>query len=208
MEQTKETNKMAVMPVKRLMLAMGVPMILSMVLQAVYNIVDSAFVSNMAAGGEEALNALTLAFPMQMLMVAIGIGTGVGTNALVAKSLGQDNREKASKVAGNAVFLAIVIYLVFLFFGIFGVPAYISSQTKNALIYGMAVDYLRICCVVSPGIVFFSIYEKLLQAAGHSMYSTIAQIVGAVANIILDPIMIYGLWAAPSLELRAPRMRR
>lgn len=115
MEQTKETNKMAVMPVKRLMLAMGVPMILSMVLQAVYNIVDSAFVSNMAAGGEEALNALTLAFPMQMLMVAIGIGTGVGTNALVAKSLGQDNREKASKVAGNAVFLAIVIYLVFLF---------------------------------------------------------------------------------------------
>lgn len=199
MEQTKETNKMAVMPVKRLMLAMGVPMILSMVLQAVYNIVDSAFVSNMAAGGEEALNALTLAFPMQMLMVAIGIGTGVGTNALVAKSLGQDNREKASKVAGNAVFLAIVIYLVFLFFGIFGVPAYISSQTKNALIYGMAVDYLRICCVVSPGIVFFSIYEKLLQAAGHSMYSTIAQIVGAVANIILDPIMIYGLLGCPEL---------
>lgn len=199
MEQTTETNKMADMPVKKLMLAMGVPMILSMVLQAVYNIVDSAFVSNMAVSGEEALNALTLAFPMQMLMVAIGIGTGVGTNALVAKSLGQENKEKASKVAGNAIFLAIVIYLVFLLFGIFGVRFYISSQTSNALIFDMAVDYLRICCVVSPGIVFFSIYEKLLQAAGHSMYSTIAQIAGAVANIILDPIMIYGLLGCPEL---------
>lgn len=190
------------MPVKKLMLSMGVPMILSMVLQAVYNIVDSAFVSNMAVGGEEALNALTLAFPMQMLMVAIGIGTGVGTNALVAKSLGQDNKEKASKVAGNAIFLAIVIYLVFLLFGIFGVGFYISTQTSNALIFDMAVDYLRICCVISPGIVFFSIYEKLLQAAGHSMYSTIAQIAGAVANIILDPIMIYGLLGCPQLGAR------
>ena len=202
MEQTTETNKMAGMPVKKLMLAMGVPMILSMVLQAVYNIVDSAFVSNMASGGEEALNALTLAFPMQMLMVAIGIGTGVGTNALVAKSLGQDNKEKASKVAGNALFLAIVIYLVFLLFGIFGVRFYISSQTSNAVIFDMAVDYLRICCVISPGIVFFSIFEKLLQAAGHSMYSTIAQIAGAVANIILDPIMIYGLLGCPQSGAR------
>lgn len=202
MEQKTETNKMACMPVKKLMLSMGVPMILSMVLQAVYNIVDSAFVSNMAVGGEEALNALTLAFPMQMLMVAIGIGTGVGTNALVAKSLGQDNKEKASKVAGNAIFLAIVIYLVFLLFGIFGVGFYISTQTSNALIFDMAVDYLRICCVISPGIVFFSIYEKLLQAAGHSMYSTIAQIAGAVANIILDPIMIYGLLGCPQLGAR------
>ena len=193
---------MASMPVKKLMLAMGVPMILSMVLQAVYNIVDSAFVSNMASGGEEALNALTLAFPMQMLMVAIGIGTGVGTNALVAKSLGQDNKEKASKVAGNALFLAIIIYLVFLLFGIFGVRFYISSQTSNAVIFDMAVDYLRICCVISPGIVFFSIFEKLLQAAGHSMYSTIAQIAGAVANIILDPIMIYGLLGCPQLGAR------
>lgn len=202
MEQEKETNKMVRMPVKKLMLTMGVPMILSMVLQAVYNIVDSAFVSNMAGNGEAALNALTLAFPMQMLMVAIGIGTGVGTNALVAKRLGQGEREKASKAAGNAVFLAIVIYLVFLLFGVFGVRFYIASQTTNQLIYEMGVDYLRICCVLSMGIVFFPIYEKLLQAAGHSMYSTIAQIVGAVVNIILDPIMIYGLLGCPQMGVR------
>lgn len=202
MEQTTETNKMADMPVKKLMLAMGIPMILSMMLQALYNIVDSAFVSNMASCGEESLNALTLAFPMQMLMVAIGIGTGVGTNALLAKSLGQGNKEKASRVAGNAIFLAIIIYFIFLLFGLFGVRFYISTQTSNPLIFDMAVDYLRICCVVSPGIVFFAIYEKLLQAAGHSVYSTIAQIAGALANIVSDPILIYGLLGLPALGIR------
>lgn len=202
MEQMKKTNKMVSMPVNKLMLTMGIPMILSMVLQAVYNIVDSAFVSNMAQNGEAALNALTLAFPMQMLMVAIGIGTGVGTNALVAKRLGQGDKEKASKVAGNAVFLAIVIYIIFLLFGLFGARFYISSQTANQLIYDMGVDYLQICCVLSMGIVFFPIYEKLLQAAGHSMYSTIAQIVGAVVNIVFDPIMIYGLLGFPEMGVK------
>jgi len=202
MEQTTETNKMADMPVKKLMLAMGIPMNLSMMLQALYNIVDSAFVSNMATYGEESLNALTLAFPMQMLMVAIGIGTGVGTNALLAKSLGQGDKEKASRVAGNAIFLAIIIYFIFLLFGLFGVRFYISTQTSNPLIYGLAVDYLRICCVVSPGIVFFAIFEKLLQAAGHSVYSMIAQIAGALANIVLDPILIYGLLGLPAIGIR------
>lgn len=201
MEQTNGMNKMGTMPINRLMLSMGLPMILSMVLQAVYNIVDSAFVSNMATNGEAALNALTLAFPLQMLMVAVGIGTGVGTNALLSKSLGQGNNEKVNKVAGNAVFLAIVIYIVFLFFGIFGVKPYIASQTSNALIYDMAVKYLQICCIVSPGVIFFGIYEKLLQATGHSMFSTIAQISGAVVNIILDPIMIYGWLGCPEFGI-------
>lgn len=189
----KRDNKMASMPVNKLMLSMGIPMILSMALQAVYNIVDSAFVSNMKGNGEAALNALTLAFPIQMLMVAIAIGTGVGTNALLAKSLGQGNKEKASKVAGNSIFLATVIYIIFLIYGMVGVRAYISTQTKNVLIREMAVDYLRICCVISFGITFFSIFEKLLQATGRSLYSTIAQILGAVVNIILDPVLIYGL---------------
>lgn len=202
MEQTAKTDKMGQMPVNKLMLAMGLPMIISMVLQALYNIVDSAFISNMAEDGEAALTALTLAFPMQMLMVAIGIGTGVGTNALLAKSLGQGNKEKASKVAGNSQFLALVIYIAFLVFGIFGVRFYISTQTVNALIYNMAVDYLTICCIVSPGIVFFSVYEKLLQACGHSMFSTIAQIAGAVTNIILDPIMIYGLLGCSEMGVK------
>lgn len=199
----KETmNKMGTAPINKLMLTMGIPMILSMMLQAVYNIVDSAFVSNMAENGEAALNALTLAFPVQMLMVAIGIGTGVGTNALLAKSLGQGDKEKVNKVAGNALFLGCIIYIVFLLFGIFGVNIYISSQTSNEMIKGMAIDYLRICSVVSMGIVFFAIFEKLLQATGKSVYSTIAQVAGAVTNIILDPILIYGMFGLPKLGMQ------
>ena len=111
---------MATVPINKLIISMGLPMIISMVLQAVYNIVDSAFVANMPQNGETALNALTLAFPMQMLMVAIGIGTGVGANALLAGCLGRSDREKASKTAGNAIFLGIIIYVVFLLFGVFG----------------------------------------------------------------------------------------
>lgn len=195
-------NKMATMPVNKLMINMGVPMIISMMLQAVYNIVDSAFVANMEGTGEMALNALTLAFPVQMLMVAIGIGTGVGVNALLAKRMGQGDMEKASKTAGNGVFLMGVIYVVFLLFGLFGTEGYIASQTKNPVIAEMATDYLKICCVWSFGILFFSLYEKVLQATGKSVYSTTAQITGAVVNIILDPVMIYGWFGCPELGVK------
>lgn len=195
-------NKMAAMPVNRLMINMGVPMIISMMLQAVYNIVDSAFVANMEGTGEMALNALTLAFPVQMLMVAIGVGTGVGVNALLAKSMGQGDMEKASKTAGNGVFLMAVIYAVFLLFALFGTKSYISSQTKNPVIAQMAAQYLQICCGWSFGILYFSLYEKILQAAGKSMYSTIAQITGAVINIVLDPIMIYGWLGCPEFGVK------
>lgn len=202
MENINQKDKMRSMPVKKLILSMGIPMVLSMMLQAVYNIVDSAFVSNIQDTGELALNALTLAFPLQLLIVAIGIGTGVGCNALLSKSLGQGNIEKASKVAGNGMFLALIIYIIFLIFGIFGTDLYISSQTKNPIISKMAIDYLKVCCIASFGIIFFSIFEKLLQGTGHSMYSTIAQIVGAVINVILDPIMIYGYFGCPKLEVK------
>lgn len=202
MENINQKGKMRSMPVKKLILSMGIPMVLSMMLQAVYNIVDSAFVSNIQDTGELALNALTLAFPLQLLIVAIGIGTGVGCNALQSKSLGQGNIEKASKVAGNGMFLALIIYIIFLIFGIFGTDLYISSQTKNPIISKMAIDYLKVCCIASFGIIFFSIFEKLLQGTGHSMYSTIAQIVGAVINVILDPIMIYGYFGCPKLEVK------
>lgn len=188
----EENNKMKNEPVNKLMLQMGVPMILSMALQAVYNIVDSAFVGNMKEGSEAVLNALTLVFPIQMLMVALAIGTGVGVNALLARTLGQRNREKASKVAGNGLFLATVIYIICVLFGLFGIKTYISSQTRNALVLSMSVDYLRICCLLSFGVVFFSIFEKLLQATGRSLYSTIGQVTGAVINMILDPVLIYG----------------
>ena len=160
-----ESNRMKEMPVNKLMVQMGIPMILSMALQAVYNIVDSAFVGNMKEGSEAALNALTLVFPVQMLMVAVGIGTGVGTNALLARTLGQGNSKKAAKVAGNSLFLGVIIYAVCLLFGI----------------------------------IFFSLFEKLLQATGRSLYSTIGQVVGAVVNIILDPIMIYGIGPVPEM---------
>lgn len=197
MEQ-KSIGKMGEAPIKKLMLSMGLPVIVSMMLQALYNIVDSAFVSNME-GGEDALNALTLAFPVQMLMVAIGVGTGVGVNVLLARSLGQKDRAKASDVAGNAIFLGIIITLVFILFGIFGVKPYIATQTANSVVFDMAVRYLRICCICSVGVLFFSIFEKLLQATGLMMHSTIAQISGALINIVLDPVMIYGLIGFPAM---------
>ena len=200
-EMNQQKSKMATAPVNRLMLSMGIPMIVSMMLQAVYNIVDSAFVSNMAQGGEQALNALTLAFPVQMLMVAVSIGTGVGMNALMSRSLGQGDRELAGKAAGNAMFLAAVIYAVCLLFGISGTGAYVGSQTHNAEIAQMAGDYIRICCTLSFGMIFFSVFEKTLQASGRSLFSTIAQIAGAVTNIVLDPIMRYGLLGVPEMGI-------
>lgn len=194
-----DSSKMKDMPVNELMIQMGIPMILSMALQAVYNIVDSAFVGNMKVGSEAALNALTLVFPVQMLMVAAGVGTGVGTSALLARTLGQGNSKKAAKVAGNSLFLGVIIYAVCLLFGIFGVRAYISSQTVDVQVLAMGISYLRICCVFSFGIIFFSLLEKLLQATGRSSYSTIGQVVGAVVNMILDPVMIYGIGPVPEM---------
>lgn len=196
-----ENNKMREMPVYKLMIQMGIPMILSMALQAVYNIVDSAFVGNMKEGSESALNALTLVFPVQMLMVAIAIGTGVGTNALLARTLGQGDSKKAAMVAGNSLFLGVIIYVICFLFGIVGVNAYISSQTANPEVLSMGTSYLKICCVLSFGIVFFSLFEKLLQATGRSLYSTIGQVAGAVINIILDPIMIYGIGPVPKMDV-------
>ena len=201
-------NKMGTEAVPKVMLSMGIPIILSMVLQACYNIVDSMFVAripdsgNITNMGEYAVNALTLAFPVQMLIVAFGIGTGVGVNALLAKSLGQRDEEKVARTAGNGVTLAIIIYIVFLLFGLFGVKAYIGSQTNDEVVLGMGISYLSICSVVSFGIVLFSIDEKLLQSTGKTIYSTIAQVSGAVVNIVLDPVMIFGYFGLPEMGIR------
>ena len=194
-------NPMKEAPVNSLMRRMGTPIILSMMMQALYNIVDSAFVSNMGANGELALNALTLAFPVQVLLIALGIGTGVGMNVVVSRSLGQQDYEKASKAAGTTKVLAFIIFALFFVFGMFGVGFYIRTQTTNETIYDMAVQYLRICCMLSFGNVYFTVYEKLLQAHGRSKYSTIAQISGALTNIILDPILIYGLLGFKRMEV-------
>lgn len=209
MEKKAVQNKMGTAPVKTLLLSMGIPMIISMALQALYNIVDSYFVSQMGneivSGGmtlgECGMNALTLAFPVQMLMVAIGVGTGVGVNAILSRSLGTGDKEKAAKIAGNSIFLGLCTFIVFLLFGLFGTGAYIDSQTNDPVIRQMAVEYLGICCILSLGISLYMIYEKLLQSTGRTMLSTIAQISGAVINIILDPIMIFGLFGMPKLGI-------
>ena len=165
-----ESNKMKDMPVNKLMVQMGIPMILSMALQAVYNIVDSAFVGNMRVGSEAALNALTLVFPVQMLMVAVGIGTGVGTNALLARTLGQGNSKKAAKVAGNSLFLGMIIYVVCLLFGIFGVKAYISSQTVDAEVLEMGVKgaaYATVIGQVASAVLLLIFHIKLNKEIEH-----------------------------------------
>ena len=207
MEKTQKMNKMGTEKISRLLLTMGVPMIISMVVQAVYNIVDSYFVScmkdpNIPSLGDYAVNALTLAFPVQMLMVAVGVGTGVGINSILSRSLGEGNKEKCSKISGNSIFLALCTCVIFVLFGIFGVDAYIASQTSDTIITSMAVSYLKICTYSSLGVSMYMIFEKLLQATGRSLYSTIGQVVGAVVNIILDPIMIYGIGPVPEMGVK------
>ncbi len=199
-------SRMANEPVPRLMVGVGLPIVISMVLQAVYNIVDSAFLSNMEEAGEQALTALGLAFPIQLLIVAFGVGTGVGANALISKCLGSSDREEASRAAGNSLTLGFIIYAAFLIFGLAGVPWYVNSQSAggaiSAVSLNMSIDYLRICCTVSFGLTFFNIIEKFLQATGRSMYSTIAQISGAAFNIVFDPLLIYGVGFFPEMGVR------
>lgn len=200
-------NKMGTEKVSKIMLSMGIPIILSMVLQACYNIVDSMFVARIPDSegilhaGEYAVNALTLAFPIQMLIVAFGIGTGVGVNALLSRTLGEKNKEKVAKVAGNGVTLGILIYVIFFVFGLFGIDLYLESQTTNQVILDMGKTYLEICTLACLGMVMFSIYEKLLQATGKTIYSTVAMIAGAVTNIILDPILIFGYFGIPQMGI-------
>lgn len=192
MEEVKQ-NKMAVEPLKKLFWKMGLPMIISMVLQALYNVVDSIFVANMRGMRALANEALTYAFPVQILIIAIGVGTGVGLNALLSKSLGERDKEKVNKVAGNGIFLALVIYFVFLIFGLFCSNWFISLFTKNKEVIKMGGSYLMICSSLSLGAIGFAIYERFLQATGKTIYSTIAQISGAVTNIVFDYIFIFPL---------------
>lgn len=200
-------NKMGSEPIPKVMLNMGIPMILSMVLQACYNIVDSMFVARIpdhegiVHAGEYAVNALTLAFPIQMLIVAFGIGTGVGVNALLSKTLGERNAEKVAKTAGNGVFLGIVIYIAFFIFGLVGIHPYLASQTTDSTVLSMGNTYLSICTLLSVGMILFSIYEKLLQSTGKTFFSTAAQIAGAVTNIVLDPILIFGYFGLPAMGI-------
>ncbi len=186
-------NKMAIAPMNKLLLKMGLPMIVSMVLQALYNVIDSVFVTNIKLNGALANQALTYAFPIQIMIIAIGVGTGLGLNALLSKSLGENDKEKVNKIAGNGIFLSVCIYVVFLLFGIFGSRWFISLFTNDLEIIEMGTTYLKICTCLSLGSIGFTVYERFLQATGKTMLSTISQISGAVANIILDYLFIYPL---------------
>ncbi len=192
MENIKQ-NKMATEPLKKLFWKMGLPMMVSMILQALYNVIDSIFVANIKEVGAIANEALTYAFPIQILIIAIGVGTGVGLNTLLSKSLGEKNEEKVNQVAGNGIFLAIVIYLIFLLFGLFGSRWFISFFTSDTQVIEMGTEYLMICSSLSLGSIGFTFYERFLQATGKTMYSTIAQVLGAITNIIFDYIFIFPL---------------
>ena len=186
-------NKMAIAPMNKLILRMGLPMIVSMVLQALYNVIDSIFVANMGDKGAVANQALTYAFPIQIMIIAIGVGTGVGLNAILSKSLGENDKEKVNKIAGNGIFLSICIYIIFLLFGLFCSEWFISLFTSSKEIIAMGTIYLKICTCFSLGSIGYTVYERFLQATGKTMLSTISQISGAVTNIVLDYIFIYPL---------------
>ena len=189
----ERTNKMAIAPMNKLILKMGLPMIVSMVLQALYNVIDSIFVANMGKTGAIANQALTYAFPIQIMIIAIGVGTGVGLNAILSKSLGANDKEKVNKIAGTGIFLSLCIYMVFLIFGLFCSKWFISLFTTDQEIIKMGATYLKICTCLSLGSIGYTVYERFLQATGKTMLSTISQVSGAVTNIMLDYIFIFPL---------------
>ena len=194
MEDNLENNKMAKEPIKKLLWKMGLPMIVSMVLQALYNVVDSIFITNMGEDGIIANQSLTLAFPIQILIIAIGVGTGIGINTLLSKNLGEKNQEEVNKIAGNGIFLSIIIYALFLIFGIFGSKSFIKAFANgNEEVINLGTTYLKICTCFSMGAICYTVYERFLQSTGKTMLSTISQISGAVCNIVLDYIFIYPL---------------
>ena len=183
-----EENKMGVMPVNKLIINMSLPMIISMLVQALYNIVDSIFV---AMVDEQALTAVSVSFPAQNLMIGVATGTAVGVNALVSRSLGEKNFDKANRISENGVFLALLSSIVFMLFGFFGSRAFIASQTSVPQIIEYGTQYLTIACGISFGIFFEIIFERLLQSTGRTFYTMITQGVGAILNIIFDPIFIF-----------------
>ena len=190
-------NIMGVSPIHRLLLSMSIPMVVSMLVQACYNVVDSIFVSSL---GEDALTAVSLAFPVQMLMIAVATGTGVGVNSLLSRSLGERNFDRVNKTAANGVFLAWASSAVFMAFGIFFVGDFFGSQTDNAGIVGYGREYLSIVCIGSLGVYNQILFERLLSSTGKTFLSMLAQLSGAIANLILDPIMIFGLFGFPRME--------
>ena len=191
-------NKMGVMPVNRLLFSMSLPMILSMMVQALYNIVDSIFVAQI---GETALAAVSLAFPVQNLIIAVSVGTGVGVNALLSRSLGEKNQETANLAAVNGIFVFFLSYLLFAVFGLFFTRMYFTVQTSNPEIIEQGTIYLSVCSIFSFGIFLEIALERIMQSTGRTIYNMITQGLGAIINIILDPILIFGLFGFPRMGI-------
>lgn len=198
MERPAAENKMGVMPVNRLLLNMAVPIIISMLVQALYNVVDSVFVAKLS---EDALNAVSLAFPVQNLMIAVAVGTGVGVNALLSRSLGQKDLERANQTAMNGMLLAAVSCLVFTVLGLTCARLFYAVQTDITAIVDYGDNYLTICCGLSVGMFVEVIDERILQATGRTLHTMVSQALGAIINIVLDPILIFGLFGMPRLEV-------
>ncbi len=197
-ENVQRENKMGTMPVNRLLVTMSIPMIISMLVQALYNVVDSVFVSRI---NENALTAVSMAFPIQNLMIAVAVGTGVGTNALLSRSLGEKNQRMADKAANNSVFLACASYLVFLIFGLTCSELFYKLQTDIPEIISFGRDYISVVSVLSFGLFFQVAFDRMLQATGRTFHTMFTQGAGAVINIILDPILIFGWFGLPKMEV-------
>lgn len=194
----KKENKMGVLPIPKLLITMSLPMVISMLVQALYNIVDSIFVAKLS---EEALTAVSLAFPVQNLMIAIASGTGVGINALLSRSLGEKNFDRADKAAQNGIFLAILSCIAMAVIGLLGSHAFFLAQTDQEAIVKYGTQYMQVVTIVSVGIFMQITMERLLQATGKTIFTMITQGTGAIINIIMDPILIFGLFGFPRLEV-------
>ena len=195
MEQPKE-NKMGTMPVNKLLVTMSLPMVISMIVQALYNIVDSIFVSRLS---EDALTAVSMAFPMQNLMISVAVGTGVGINAMLSRALGEKKFEAANKTAENGIFIEVLGYVLFLLIGIFVTKPFFLAQAGAGDIANMGIEYTRICLLMSFGIFMQIGFERILQSTGRTIFTMITQSTGAIINIILDPILIFGLFGMPKM---------
>jgi len=194
-----EENKMGIQPINKLLLGMSLPIMASMLVQALYNVVDSIFVSRIS---ENALTAVSLAFPIQSIMIALGGGMGVGVNAILSKALGEKDYESVNKSAMNGIFLSLINFVIFILVGLFVVRPFYVSQTSDAEIITYGVDYLTIVCCMSFGIYFQFIFERLLQSTGRTICTMITQTTGAIINLILDPIFIFGMFGMPVMGVK------
>lgn len=199
MEKVKNVqseNKMGVMPINKLLISMSLPMMISMLVQALYNIVDSIFVSRI---NEYALRAVSLAFPIQSLMIAVSVGTAVGINAFLSRTLGEKEYEKANTIAVNGIFIELLSYFLFALIGIFVSRPFFVSQTSIVEVQEYGTVYLTICCTAGIGIFMQTTFERLLQSTGKTLHAMVTQGVGAIINLILDPILIFGAFGIPAM---------